>query len=170
MRVTNHSVIIATCGRTELLARAVTSVTKQTLRPGRVVIVADYCEVDLSDLNDLADSADLTLEILTNRRTKGASGAWNTALDHLTRSDPTPQYHLVSVLDDDDWWGNSYLNEVVQTAVAGADVVASAVVRIDATSPAGRLRRPPGGFVPRIFWPETPAFRAQTYPCGYQRS
>ncbi|XOZ32334.1 glycosyltransferase [Halomonadaceae bacterium KBTZ08] len=145
MSVTHHSVIVATHRRSELLKRALHSIASQSLLPDRVVIVDDTPrpETDLNGLRDLGEHFGLTLEVLANRRTAGASGAWNTALDHLQRNDPTPHEHLVSILDDDDWWEADYLQSVSTTAEKGYEVVAGTLTRLDGATPSGRRIAPP---------------------------
>ena len=138
-----HSIIIATCGRNELLSRALQSVVVQTVKPNRLIVVDDQPSVNLEALRRLGDRLGLTVEALANQRTKGASGAWNTALDHLARSEQNPDAHIVSILDDDDWWDDHYLQHVQAAFRAGAEVVAGAIMRHDEASPEGRLRVPP---------------------------
>lgn len=139
----HHSVILATCGRAKLLERALRSVGSQTLQPARIVLVEDQDAPDLAGLQRLGRSLGLTVEVLKNRRTRGASGAWNTALDHLVRTDPEPASHIVSILDDDDWWDARYLQHVHQVALSGADVMAATIARHDNSTPGGRLCSPP---------------------------
>ena len=63
---------------------------------------------------------------LENRRTPGASGAWNTALLHLHGIDPAA---FVAVLDDDDSWAETYLERCEQAiAENGLDMVAAGLV------------------------------------------
>ena len=63
---------------------------------------------------------------LENRRTPGASGAWNTALLHLYEIDPTA---FVALLDDDDSWAETYLERCEQAiAENGLDMVAAGLV------------------------------------------
>ena len=77
-----HAVLIATLDRTNLLVRALKSISIQTCKPDRIVIVDDSREPDIEALERIGTEFDLNLEILANRRTFGASGAWNTGLDH----------------------------------------------------------------------------------------
>jgi glycosyltransferase involved in cell wall biosynthesis/SAM-dependent methyltransferase len=139
----HHTIIIATCGRNELLASALASVAAQMVKPDRLIVVDDRQPVDLEGLRSLGEKLGLTLEALANRRTKGASGSWNTALDHLARLEPNPDSHFVSFLDDDDWWDGHYLPHVQAAMRTGADVVAGSISRHDGISPRGRLYQPP---------------------------
>lgn len=138
-----HSVIIATCARPNLLERALISVSGQHRTPDRILIIDDSPQPDLHAIRALGNRLGLRLEVLANRRTKGASGAWNTGLDHLARDTSDPTSHSVSILDDDDWWEPDYLQLVAQAFHTGADVVAGALARHDDRLPEGRLMRPP---------------------------
>lgn len=138
-----HSVVIATCGRLQLLKRALHSVSAQSLKPDRVVVIVDQHGLELDQVRYLGDRLNLSLEVLVNRRMPGASGAWNTALDHLIRSEADASRHIVSILDDDDWWESDYLRLVHQAARTGVEVIAAAIKRYDAKSPEGRLYLPP---------------------------
>ena len=63
---------------------------------------------------------------LENLRTPGASGAWNTALFHLNRIDPSAH---VAILDDDDSWVKTYLERCAQAiAEKDLDMVAAGLV------------------------------------------
>jgi glycosyltransferase involved in cell wall biosynthesis/SAM-dependent methyltransferase/peptidoglycan/xylan/chitin deacetylase (PgdA/CDA1 family) len=139
----HQSVVIATKNRFKLLERALNSVKAQSLKPERVVVVIDQKEADLDQIRYLGRQIELPVEVLANRRTPGASGAWNTAFDHLARLNLDPTCHVVSILDDDDWWNDHYLSEVHTAAQSGADVMAAAISRYDTTTPEGRVSSPP---------------------------
>ena len=63
---------------------------------------------------------------LENRRTAGASGAWNTALAHLQGICPST---FVAILDDDDSWAETYLEQCEKVALErGLDMVAAGLV------------------------------------------
>jgi glycosyltransferase involved in cell wall biosynthesis/peptidoglycan/xylan/chitin deacetylase (PgdA/CDA1 family) len=138
-----HSVVIATCNRTNLLARALKSVAAQHKKPDHIVVIDDSTTANIDGIRGLGDTLGLRLEVLANRRTKGASGAWNTGLDHLARHKHVPQNHIISILDDDDWWDPKYLQIVSQIAETGAEVVAGTICRYDEQTPKGRLLLPP---------------------------
>lgn len=138
-----HSVVIATSDRFNLLKRALHSVKAQSLEPDRVIVVVDQKEADLNQIRCLGKQLELPIEVLANRRTPGASGAWNTAFDHLARLVLDPNSHVVSILDDDDWWNGHYLAEVHTAAQSSADVMAATIRRYDTTTPEGRSFFPP---------------------------
>ena len=134
-------VIVATTpARSALLRRALASVRSQTRAPDRVVLVLDRfdCERDTSH-----DGHTPALEVLRNRRTTGAAGAWNTAIDHLLRSEADPTRVSLCFLDDDDWWEPEYLSHIADAFNGSVDVVAGALQRRDARTPAGRTTAPP---------------------------
>lgn len=135
----SHSVLIATSGRPILLERALTSVAGQHRRPDRIIVIDDSASTNLPAIRALGDRLGLPLEVLANRRTKGASGAWNTGLDHLARGPGDPHGHCVSILDDDDWWDPDYLRLVAAAFDAETEVVAGTLSRHDEQTPQGRL-------------------------------
>ena len=123
MLVVRHVVVIATTGdRPTLLNRALRSVAAQTRPPDRVILVIDR----LATQHDVGGGAappealDVPIEVLRNRRTPGAAGAWNTALDHLARTEWPLERVVVSFLDDDDWWEPDHLIRVEKCAACGA--------------------------------------------------
>jgi peptidoglycan/xylan/chitin deacetylase (PgdA/CDA1 family)/GT2 family glycosyltransferase len=146
-------VIIATRGRPQL-ARALCSIHLQTLPPSRVII-----SVDARDARRLAveravraRASRLEIEVCRNDRSKGAAGAWNTALCRLLRRCNNPESTLVSFLDDDDAWEPTHLAEVDAAMARGAEVVATSVVRYELPAPAAGLEHhPPARLVPGDF-------------------
>ena len=146
-----QSVVIATSGRFELLKRALQSVKIQSLPPHRIVIVVDQKKPELSSIRLLGRQLELPVEVLANRRTSGASGAWNTAFDHLARSVADPTSHVASILDDDDWWDDHYLAAVHNAAQSGSDVMATALCRYDTATPEGKINHPPARLVAEDF-------------------
>ena len=119
--------VIATHDRPELLAkRALAAVAKQTRLPDYLIVVddsnPDFRGGNAQIVSGL--SVGVTRKIyLENRRTPGASGAWNTALNHLHELD-TLAY--VAILDDDDSWDQAYLERCEQTVLENRlDMVAA---------------------------------------------
>ena len=105
--------VVATHNRPELLAgRALASIAGQTRRPDCLIVVDDS-ESEIRHVNAEVVSAlhipDTRTIYLENRRTPGASGAWNTALIHLYEIDPAA---FVAILDDDDSWAETYLERL----------------------------------------------------------
>ena len=122
--------VVATHNRPELLAgRALASMAEQTRRPDYLIVVDDS-DAEFRCANAEAVSGlciPNTRKIyLENLRTPGASGAWNTALVHLHEIDPLG---YVAVLDDDDSWGETYLERCEQAVLeSGLDMVAAGLV------------------------------------------
>jgi len=115
-------VVIPTRNRPALLARAVQSVLDQDYGGDlRVVVVLDRAEPDA--LRDLPDSPHV--DVLTNERTPGLSGARNTGV--LAAPEP-----LVAFCDDDDEWLPGKLSAQVAalTAEPGA-TFASCSIEVD---------------------------------------
>jgi glycosyltransferase involved in cell wall biosynthesis/SAM-dependent methyltransferase len=124
--------LVATKNRPNLLIpRALSSVAQQLRVCDQIVVVDDASSVDpLPALTMFAQDSGLEVSVLRNRRTPGAAGSWNTALDHLARSIAEPATAFVAFLDDDDSWETSYLHDVARLIETGGDVVASAFHRI----------------------------------------
>ena len=122
--------VIATYNRPELLAnRALPSVAQQT-RPPDYLIVVDDSDGDLRRANAHVvtgfNAGNVVTRYFVNCRTRGASGAWNTALAHLQTTDPTT---FVAILDDDDAWDPSYLERCERAASdRDLDMVAAGLI------------------------------------------
>lgn len=127
-------VLIATKDRRGFLfERALPSVLRQTLPPSRIVVVDDSSDEGSTEkIAQLSGLLGVPIELLHNRRTPGASGAWNSGLDHLARAYADPGSVFIAVLDDDDEWEPRHLEVCYERASAtGANVVASAFLRIE---------------------------------------
>ena len=139
------AVVVATHNRPELLAsRALASIARQT-RPPDYLIVVDDSEEEARGRNAAVvagfNVGDVKTRYMENRRTPGASGAWNTALAHLQTTDPAT---FVAILDDDDAWEPSYL-ERCEKAVSerGLDMAAAGLLYHESGAPDGRPLAPP---------------------------
>jgi glycosyltransferase involved in cell wall biosynthesis len=97
-----HVVVIATIGRPQI-ERALYSVRAQSHPPERVLVVVDGRPRRKNIVEQRVKSTPLRVDVFRNDRTRGASGAWNTALDQLARAEDRAAV-VVSFLDDDDWW------------------------------------------------------------------
>jgi glycosyltransferase involved in cell wall biosynthesis/peptidoglycan/xylan/chitin deacetylase (PgdA/CDA1 family) len=129
-----HVAVVPTlAARSALLARALASVSDQVRLPDRVLVVLDGPGDVIAPPTDDAPA----IEVLRNRRTRGLSGALNTALDHLLRTEPDPERVVLSFLDDDDWWEPGYLAEIASGRGDGVFLV-GALVRHDRDAPGGR--------------------------------
>lgn len=91
------SVVIPTCDRPALLARALASVRAQTRPPAEIIVVDDGSDPTARPRLDAGD-----VRLLANRRARGASGARNWGAAHARGP-------LLAFLDDDDEWLPEYL-------------------------------------------------------------
>ena len=143
------AVLVATAHRSDLLAsRALPSIERQTRAPWRVVVVDDA-------RNDAAarqtrhsvrawQPAGIVVDFLRNRRTKGASGAWNSGLDHLLRTCGDPRRVFVATLDDDDRWEVDHLERCLTVAERRRlDMVAAPFQRIEENAEPALVIPPP---------------------------
>ena len=118
-----------TIGRNSWPGRALASIAGQTRRPDCLIVVDDsdpeFRHANAEVVAGLSISGTRTI-YLENRRAPGASGAWNTALNHLHGIDPTA---FVAILDDDDLWAETYLERCEQAIMEkGLDMVAAGLV------------------------------------------
>ena len=139
------AVVIATHNRPELLAsRALSSVARQTRSPDHLIVVDDSDgDVRRTNARAVAEFEPESLETryIENCRTPGASGAWNTALAHLQAADPAT---FVAILDDDDAWEPSYLEQCERAAsVQDLDMVAAGLIYRASVDSDGELLDPP---------------------------
>ena len=141
--------IVATHNRPELLAsRSLASIARQT-RPPDYLIVVDDSDPDTRRANaDVVSSLDLPgakTYYLENRRTAGASGAWNTALYHLQ---DVVLSAYAAILDDDDSWDPSYLARCERAVVEQRlDMVAAGILYHHSPDEEGVPLDPPDGLV-----------------------
>ncbi len=132
------SVIVPTHQRPGLLPRALASIAAQR-RPPFEVVVVDDAPGGADETREIVALAGLSrARVVTNRRTPGAGGAWNTGAELAGGA-------LLAFLDDDDEWLPGYLGEVV-SAVAQR---ALDLVLVDTLK-----RRATGGDVPAKAAPE----------------
>ena len=122
--------VVATYNRPGLLAkRALKSIAEQS-HPPDILIVVDDSDYNIRRLNrrivDEFESGGIQVIYIENRRTPGASGAWNTALHELQRIAPAS---FVAILDDDDMWEPHYLERCENEAeLRNLDMVATGIV------------------------------------------
>jgi len=130
------AVIIATNDRCRLLSeRSLSSVTAQTRIPDILVVVDD------SALGARIANAELVASLtlpgcdvayIENKRSRGASGSWNSAIDFLMDKVADPDHVFVAVLDDDDSWSPTYLDICFTAACDGQlDMVAADMRRFE---------------------------------------
>lgn len=119
------SVLVATRDRwAELINGALPAIRRQSHAPEEVVVVNDGPSFRPEQTAALQERLDpLRATVIQNRRAGGCAGAWNTGLEHLLSSRDDG---FVALLDDDDDWAATHLEENLRAAVrARADVVVS---------------------------------------------
>lgn len=94
------SVIIPVFNRKELLIRAIDSVLTQTFSSFEIIVIDDHSTDGTID--SLRKSHNDQIRILSNTKTKGASGARNTGIENA-------KGEWVAFLDSDDWWDTNKL-------------------------------------------------------------
>lgn len=131
------AVIIATQNRPELLKqRALHSVLEQSKSPNYLIVVDDSTEQTQQHNKLIVESLfsnGCHIQYLINERTHGASGAWNTAIDYLSRQQIKRNNLLfIAFLDDDDEWHLNYLESCLAEASANnCNMVAAGFYRYE---------------------------------------
>jgi uncharacterized protein (TIGR00725 family) len=89
------------------------------------------------EVQGLQHDCPFPIVLLSNRRAKGASGAWNTGLLHLLQlcaepAAPSASSTYVSICDDDDAWSTHHVSLCMDEASrSGADLVVAGLIRHD---------------------------------------
>ncbi len=107
------AVVIATKNHPELLSKsALPSVISQTLRPEYLVVVDDSSP-DYQQQNHYTVESIKQIfthvHYLKNKRTKSASGSWNTAIEFLLHEAGNVEQLFIAILDGNDTWESTYL-------------------------------------------------------------
>ncbi|MGF1731232.1 glycosyltransferase family 2 protein [Photobacterium kasasachensis] len=137
MNTAQVAVIIATKNRPNLLKqRALHSVLKQSRLPKYLIVVDDSPEQAQQQNRLIVESLPLNdyhIQYLRNQRTRGASGAWNTAIDYLSSQQIKSSDSLfLAFLDDDDEWHPSYLERCLAVSSANhCNMVAAGFYRYE---------------------------------------
>ncbi len=128
-------VLIPTRNRPKKLERALSSVARQTRSPDAVVVVSDcdpHEEVVTGEVVQLFLDR-LPVKLLHNSRTPNLSGALNTGIACVGEAGFSASQTFLALLDDDDWWDRSYLDNVTTFAAeTEADWVVSGLLRHEA--------------------------------------
>ena len=164
------AVLVATADRPDLLAhRALPSIGNQTRTPERVLVVDDSRNDAAGRLTDRAVRSwrpeGIEVGFLPNRRSRGASGAWNTGLDTLLRTCRDPARVYVAILDDDDCWEPGHLASCL--ALAGQcdlDLVTTPFLRIEEGGEPGTIF-PPARLEAAEFLSGNPGIQASNLVC-----
>ena len=164
------AVLVATANRSRLLAsRALPSIESQTRTPSRVVVVDDSRTDVAAQRTGQAvrawQPAGIVVDLLRNRRTRGAAGAWNSGLDHLLRTGGDPTRLHVAILDDDDRWEPDHLERCLALAESRRlDAVAAPFLRIEEGAEP-RPVIPPRSLRPSSFLVGNPGIQASNLAC-----
>jgi len=131
------AVIIATKNRPSLLKeRALASAFNQSRSPNYLIVVDDSHE-NIQQQNKTIVSSfshhDCHIKYLKNNRTPGASGAWNTAIDHLcSEYKKSSELLFLAFLDDDDEWHSRYLERCLHaSSINMSNMVAAGFKRVE---------------------------------------
>ena len=131
------AVVVATKNRGRLLAeRSLPSLIAQTYTPEYLIVVDDSCSSNRPQNRSLLGAMSPfiagTTVYLENKRTAGASGCWNTAIDYLFREVDNSKSLFIAILDDDDVWKPTYLEECISKASEESlDMIATDFYRIE---------------------------------------
>ena len=156
--------LVATADRPVLLGtRSLPSISNQSLTPLRAVIVDDSGDDAAADLTRQAVQnwrpGGIAVDFLRNRRTNGASGAWNSGLDHLLRTCGDPARLYVAILDDDDRWDARHLETCMEAARRyDLDMVAAPFRRVGEDG-GTRLQTPPPSLAIKDFLAGNPGIQ-----------
>lgn len=112
------TVVIATCGRPELLRRAVRSILAQDYA-GPVEIVVVFDRIDIDPLADLPPQSLRRVRTMRNERTPGLAGGRNTGI-------MASRGECVAFCDDDDEWRPAKLSRQIRLWAAHPEAVALA--------------------------------------------
>lgn len=130
------AVIVATKDRSKLLAeRSLPSIKHQTKTPD-FLLVCDDSSIGGREENrkivQQAKIANCAVHYLNNKRTPGASGCWNSAVDFLLSLIALPERVVIAFLDDDDEWQPSYLQQCLSAMEHhNVEMVACGINRIE---------------------------------------
>lgn len=145
------TVVVPTCDRPAMLARALASVRAQTLPPAEVIVVDDGDRRQSANVARVVrDSGVPNVRAVANAGPKGASAARNTGALRARAS-------LLAFLDDDDEWLPAYLDAAVRTLrTARADAVCTDLLYHydDGTERAGKSA--PDGLIVDAFLTRNP--------------
>jgi glycosyltransferase involved in cell wall biosynthesis len=128
------AVIIPTNHGIEYLARALDSITIQTYKPRKIVVVSDESNSETAKIGRVIDgySNQLPIAHIINNGAQNVSGAINTGLEYLTSGNHLEDDTFIALLDDDDWWEHRYLENCVKFSYeTKSDWIISGLIRYD---------------------------------------
>lgn len=132
------AVIIPASHEMEYLRRALDSISLQTYKPRKVIVVSDQANPKNNEITEIVNGTDLPILHLINSRAQNSSGAINTGFEHLYSTGSITDDMFVALLDDDDWWEHRYLENCVKFSFEyDSDWVISGLIRHDEENPGG---------------------------------
>lgn len=143
------AVVIATKNRPTLLQqRAISSVLNQSKKPDYLVIVDDSLDCYTEQNEIVAKTTHIEackITYVLNQKTSGASGAWNSAIEHLCSNvHQNRDSFFLAFLDDDDEWHKSYLESCLLNAKKNnSEMVAAGFYRIESSNAQPSVCLPP---------------------------
>ena len=142
-------VLVATCDRHEMLTqRSLPSILAQIQRPHHIVVVDDssddHVRLKNEDYIQSLEVDGVSIHYLSNTRTRGACGAWNTGIFHLADICESLESTFLAILDDDDEWAPDYIFQCMNATQNGRnDMVAADIARIkDVNQPSSQCPAP----------------------------
>lgn len=115
MNTPTFSIITATCGRSDLLARALHSILSQTFRDFEAIVVNDYPE-DEKICNFVNDLDDARIVFVSHGSNRGVAAAYNTGIK-------TAKGRWISFLGDDDEYLPAFLERTYSVLQFASDEV-----------------------------------------------
>ncbi|MCR9189777.1 MAG: glycosyltransferase family 2 protein [Alteromonadaceae bacterium] len=158
------AVVIATKDRYRTLSeRSIPSVVGQSHCPEFLILVDDSSP-ETRPLNaTLVEALHLPsceVSYHENKRSPGASGSWNTAIDILFTKVSDPENLFVAVLDDDDSWSADYLKECVSAVdERQLDMVAADLRRFESLGGKPSIEKAPAELLAEEFLTGNPGIQ-----------
>ncbi|MCD8438245.1 glycosyltransferase [Tenacibaculum dicentrarchi] len=120
--------VVVTNNRTNLLKRALESISNQTRKPDFVVVVSNSTK--LNQLIEKKLCLSFGFDWLMNLRTSNYAGGLNTGIEHYLKYNKIDEKLYFSSLDDDDQWNIDYLYELEKNG-DNTDIILANIIRDD---------------------------------------
>ena len=120
--------VVVTNNRTNLLERALKSISNQTRKPDFVIVISN--SIKTNQLIEKKLCTKLGFNWLINLRTNNYAGALNTGIEHYLKHNKIENNTYFSSLDDDDKWDINYLYELENNG-NNTDIILSNIIRDD---------------------------------------
>ncbi len=175
MKPIHITAIVATHNRPNLLSqRALDSVVHQIRLPDCLVVVDDSSAEVRPRNQSYVEALSLSpcdVRYLTNQRTQGASGAWNTAVEFLARQQSDKEeVSYLAFLDDDDAWHPQYLERCCQAIThLSAEMVAAGFYRRERSGVPLQVYAPPDHLKEDLFLRGNPGIQGSNLFLSLER-